>query len=120
MVLLEFLIADYNSHRILFDLLKSSGMKITSGRNVSGKAMGENLMGVNEDHKRSVFKTISWRIVSTASTMLAVYLLTGHLDFTVGVGLLDIFLRTPLYFFHERAWSRAMFGRTLNGNQKKK
>jgi CBS domain-containing protein len=47
--------------------------------------------------------------------MLAFYVLTGRLDFTVGVGLLDIFLRTPLYFFHERAWDKVLYGRTLDG-----
>lgn len=76
------------------------------------------IKGIHEEQKRSMLKTLSWRVVSTSSTMLAVYILTGHLDLTVGVGLLDIFLRTPLYFFHERAWDRVSFGRTLSGKVK--
>ena len=47
--------------------------------------------------------------------MLALYVLTGKLDLTVGLGLLDVFLRTPLYFLHERAWDKVLYGRTLRG-----
>ena len=88
----------------------------SSGRGNVMKAMEETLMGMHEEHTRSVLKTLSWRIVSTVSTMFAFYVLTGRLDFTVGVGLLDIFLRTPLYFFHERAWDKVLYGRTLGGS----
>ncbi|NIM44779.1 MAG: DUF2061 domain-containing protein, partial [Nitrososphaeria archaeon] len=52
-----------------------------------------NTKGVHEEHKRSVLKTFSWRIVSTLSTMLAVFVLTRQLSLTVGIGLIDIFLR---------------------------
>jgi CBS domain-containing protein len=74
------------------------------------------LKKVQDQHRRSVLKTLSWRFISTVSTMLSFYLLTRRLDFTVGVGFLDIFLRTPLYFFHERVWNRSTFGKTLSVN----
>jgi uncharacterized membrane protein len=78
-----------------------------------GKAMDE-AVSVHEECRRSLLKTLSWRIVSTLSTMLAFYVISGHLDLTVGVGLLDIFLRTPLYFFHERIWNGTRFGRLFD------
>jgi CBS domain-containing protein len=70
---------------------------------------------MHEEHMRSAIKTLSWRIVSTASTMLVALIITGRLDLTLGIGMLDIFLRTPLYFFHERAWNRIQYGKTLKG-----
>jgi CBS domain-containing protein len=75
-----------------------------------------NTKGLHEEHKRSVLKTFSWRIVSTLSTMLAVFVITRQLNLTAVIGLIDIFLRMPLYFFHERAWDKTSFGRTLHGN----
>jgi CBS domain-containing protein len=72
-----------------------------------------NIKGMHEENKRSIMKTVSWRIVSTVSTMLTVYIITGQLDLTVNVGLIDIFLRMPLYFFHERVWNKSSFGRSF-------
>ena len=64
-----------------------------------------------ETHKRSLVKTISWRIVATIITGIVTYLLTGRLDFAVSVGLADTFLKFFIYYAHERMWTRIRFGK---------
>lgn len=46
--------------------------------------------------------------------MLLVYLFTGQLELTAGVGIGDVVFKLMFYFLHERAWNRITFGRTLS------
>ncbi|MFO7835166.1 MAG: DUF2061 domain-containing protein [Candidatus Thorarchaeota archaeon] len=66
---------------------------------------------LEECKHRSVVKTFSWRILVTASIMTVIFLVTGRLDFTLGVGIADIGIRMPLYFLHERIWNKVNFGK---------
>ena len=77
-----------------------------------------NIKGVYEEHKRSALKTISWRTIATSTTMFLVYIFTGQLELTVGVGIGDVVLKMMFYFLHERVWNRIAFGRTLGGTIK--
>lgn len=61
--------------------------------------------------KRSVFKTISWRVVATLITASLVLVMTGELKFAATVGLLDTTIKFLAYFFHERAWNRVSYGK---------
>ncbi|UCG44648.1 MAG: CBS domain-containing protein [Candidatus Bathyarchaeota archaeon] len=74
-----------------------------------------NLKGVREKHTRSVLKAISWRIVASSITMSLVYILTGQLELTAGVGIGEVILKIVFYFLHERGWNRISFGRSLHG-----
>jgi len=47
--------------------------------------------------------------------MFLVYIFTGRLEITAGVGIGDFVLKMLFYFLHERAWNRITFGRTLRG-----
>ena len=64
-----------------------------------------------ESHKRSVLKTISWRVVATIITGVVTYVLTGRLDFAVTVGLADTFVKFFIYYVHERMWTRISYGK---------
>lgn len=70
---------------------------------------------VHEEHKRSALKTVSWRIIATSTTMFLVYIFSGQLELTAGVGIGDVVLKMTFYFLHERGWNRIKFGRTLGG-----
>lgn len=74
-----------------------------------------NLKGVREEHKRSVLKAISWRIIATSTTMSLVYILTGQLELTAGIGIGEVVLKMIFYFLHERGWNIIAFGRSLRG-----
>ncbi|GAB4364664.1 MAG: hypothetical protein Kow00128_06530 [Deltaproteobacteria bacterium] len=63
-----------------------------------------------DTQRRSLIKTISWRVVATLITGLVTLLLTGRVDFAVTVGLGDTFVKIFLYYGHERIWSRIRFG----------
>ena len=68
---------------------------------------------MHEEPKRSVLKTISWRIIATSMMMLFVYLFTRELSFMAIIGSFDVVVRTVLYFLHERVWNRIEFGRSF-------
>ena len=64
-----------------------------------------------DTHKRSIAKTISWRVVATILTGVVTYLLTGRLDFAVTVGLADTGVKFFTYYAHERMWTRISYGK---------
>ena len=66
-----------------------------------------------EDMKRSTFKTITWRIIATLTTMFLVYLFTGEMLLMMGVGLFEFLIKMVLYFIHERVWNLISFGKEL-------
>jgi predicted transcriptional regulator len=70
---------------------------------------------VREEPKRSVLKTITWRIIATSTTMLLVYVFTGQFELSAGVGVGDLVSKMVFYFLHERVWNRISFGRSLGG-----
>ena len=66
---------------------------------------------MKENHKRSLAKTISWRITGSLDTMLVSYLLTGSLKIAASIGLVEVFTKMILYYFHERTWNKIDYGR---------
>ncbi len=64
-----------------------------------------------ETHKRSLAKTISWRIIAVIITTLTVYIFTGDVVLSVGAGLVDSAIKIFAYYGHERMWNRIDFGR---------
>ena len=72
------------------------------------------IRGLREELERSALKTVSWRIIATSTTMFLVYIFTGQLELTAGVGIGDLVLKLIFYFLHERGWNRVAFGRSLS------
>jgi len=64
-----------------------------------------------ETRKRSIFKAISWRTLATLTTAAIVFVFTGEFTLAITVGLLEVFAKMALYFFHERMWQKIGFGR---------
>ncbi len=64
-----------------------------------------------ETPKRSIAKTISWRVAATIITGVVTYILTGRLDFAVTVGLADTLVKFFIYYIHERMWARISYGK---------
>ena len=60
---------------------------------------------------RTLMKTLSWRVVATSTTVTLVFLLTRDIATSASVGLLEILVKTTIYFLHERAWNMLNFGR---------
>jgi len=64
-----------------------------------------------ETKKRSILKAISWRTWATMTTALIVFIFTGEFALAITVGLLEVFAKMGLYFFHERFWQKVRWGK---------
>jgi len=64
-----------------------------------------------ENIKRSIVKTISWRLVGTLATVTISYLITGTLALAFSIGGIELVSKMVLYFFHERAWNKIEWGK---------
>ena len=56
---------------------------------------------------RHIAKTISWRVVGTADTMLLSWLITGSIEAGLQIGVADVTTKLVLYYLHERAWFKS-------------
>ena len=64
-----------------------------------------------ESNTRSLAKAVSYRLLGSATTGMVVFLWTGKLAISLGVGALDMIAKIGLYFLHERIWNHISFGR---------
>ena len=66
-----------------------------------------------EQKRRSIVKTLSWRLWATIITTLVVYFIKGEWSFAVEVGILDTTIKLGAYFYHERVWNKINYGREI-------
>ncbi|MBL6769524.1 MAG: DUF2061 domain-containing protein [Alphaproteobacteria bacterium] len=59
-----------------------------------------------EHHKKSILKTISWRIVASTDTLLISWIITGDFSMASAIMSVEVVTKIFLYYFHERIWSR--------------
>ncbi len=64
-----------------------------------------------ESRKRSLAKTISWRIIATAVTILVAFIWLGEWTTSIALAITANGIKAVLYYTHERAWNRTSFGR---------
>ena len=64
-----------------------------------------------ENPKRSIAKSISWRIIGTLDTILISWIVTGTLSVAFSIGVVELFTKMLLYFFHERIWNKISWGK---------
>ncbi|MGD8306360.1 MAG: adenylyl-sulfate kinase [Ignavibacteria bacterium] len=65
-----------------------------------------------ETKTRTIVKTISWRFWATVTTTALVFLFIGEPEVALSIGIIEVFLKLLIYFFHERAWAKIKFGRS--------
>ena len=63
-----------------------------------------------DSRRRSVAKTISYRVLATITTSLISWALTGRLSTALQIGALDGVTKLFGYFLHERVWARVKYG----------
>ena len=64
-----------------------------------------------EQKRRSVLKTISWRLWATITTAALVFAFVGEIKIALTIGGLEVVLKMVLYFLHERWWNKIRFGK---------
>ena len=67
-------------------------------------------IGIEESHKRHLFKTVSWRVIGTLDTVILSWIITGNPIMGLKIGMLEVVTKMILYYLHERAWYRINFG----------
>jgi uncharacterized membrane protein len=71
----------------------------------------QRLIEPQENIKRSIVKTISWRVVGTIATVTISYIITGTMALAFSIGGIELVSKMALYFFHERAWNNIKWGK---------
>ena len=61
--------------------------------------------------KRTLAKTVTWRIIALVTTILVVYLYSKDITESLVIGVTANALKMVLYYVHERMWNRVSFGR---------
>ncbi len=64
-----------------------------------------------EEIKRSLLKTISWRLIGTIDTIFISWIITGTLTLAFSIGAIELVSKMLLYFFHERLWNTIEWGK---------
>ena len=64
-----------------------------------------------ESNSRSIAKAISYRLLGSLSTALIVFVFSGDVRVSAGVGAIDMVMKIALYYLHERLWNHITFGR---------
>ena len=71
----------------------------------------KNASEAKEKVKRSLVKTISWRVIGTLDTVIITWLITRTLTIAFSVGAIELVSKMVLYFLHERAWNSIKWGK---------
>jgi uncharacterized membrane protein len=66
---------------------------------------------LQERPERSILKSISWRIVGTADTVIISWIVTGALTVAFSIGFVELLSKMVLYFVHERIWNKVRWGK---------
>lgn len=64
-----------------------------------------------ETHKRSLVKTITWRIIGSTSASIIAYTITGSIEVSSAIGAIHLVINTILYWMHERFWNKLGWGK---------
>lgn len=62
--------------------------------------------------RRSLVKTITWRLTGSGATFGIGYLISGNFIVAGSIASVQLVINTLLYFIHERVWDRIKWGRS--------
>ena len=60
--------------------------------------------------RRSLIKTLTWRILATTDTFLISWIITGYLTLASAIAGIEVITKMFLYYAHERGWSKIKWG----------
>ena len=55
--------------------------------------------------KRTLVKTMTWRVTASLTTFIIAWILTGDLLIGVSIGSIEAIAKIFLYYYHERIWN---------------
>jgi uncharacterized membrane protein len=68
---------------------------------------------LSDTTRRSLVKTISWRLTGSGATFLISYLIAGNFVVAGTIAFIQLVSNTILYFVHERLWNKIKWGRKI-------
>ena len=65
--------------------------------------------------RKTLFKTISWRVIATTMTfVISGTILKAFNEIALSIALIELFTKFVLYYFHERLWLKIPLGKIRN------
>ena len=55
--------------------------------------------------KRTITKTLTWRVTASLTTFVIAWILTGDVLIGASIGSIEAIAKIFLYYFHERIWN---------------
>lgn len=86
-------------------------VKVIDINNPKGEVESKTQEQPAEKVKRSLAKTISWRIIGTLDTLILSWIIVGEVKTAAAIASVEFVSKMILYFFHERAWSKINWGK---------
>jgi len=59
-----------------------------------------------DSNKKSILKTISWRIITSITSMIIFYIFTGNVLMSLKIIMIGSIILTMIYYIHERIWNK--------------
>ena len=63
--------------------------------------------------KRTLVKTMTWRVTASLTTFLIAWILTGDLLIGISIGSIEAIAKIFLYYYHERIWNNINWGKII-------
>ena len=58
-----------------------------------------------DSQKRTIAKTMTWRVTASLTTFIIAWILPGDLLIGASIGSIEAITKIFLYYFHERIWN---------------
>lgn len=65
---------------------------------------------MSDTTRRSLIKTISWRITGSTATFVISYVISKNLSIAGTIAIIQLTANTILYYVHERVWNKIRWG----------
>ena len=59
-----------------------------------------------ETKRKSIIKTVTWRLLATTTTFFIGWFITGSITLGLGIATVEFWAKLVLYYLHERVWSK--------------
>ena len=66
---------------------------------------------VSQNRKRVIGKAITYRGLGTLLTITVIFVFTGKLALSFGVGVVEVIAKMLFYYVHERVWEKISWGK---------
>lgn len=89
----------------------NKNVKVIDINDPKGESVSKTQEQPAEKVKRSLAKTISWRVIGTLDTLVLSWIIVGEVKTAAAIASVEFVSKMILYFFHERAWNKINWGK---------